>query len=158
MALFDSAIGGCYCCVSFSPRVDWICLFFLLYEGDQDERETEPNFPSVSIQLSRVEWQQQAILVSARASWEGVKYIEMLASCIDVIQLSALVLYGNLTCFQCCLCCRADDSRQRHVKCLTVLKLHSRGSKRRRTSDTFSLLTYLLKSWYFYMLANCTAQ
>lgn len=31
MALFDSAIGGCYCCVSFSPRVRWIGCFFLFF-------------------------------------------------------------------------------------------------------------------------------
>lgn len=54
----------------------------------------------MSILLSRLEWQLQAILVSARTSREGVKYTEMLASCIDIIQLSGPIPRRSLACFQ----------------------------------------------------------
>lgn len=90
----------------------------------------------MSIQLSRVEWQQRAILVSARTSLEGVKYIEMSAFRFDVTQLSGQIPECNLTCIQCYLCCRGGNSGQRCVKCLSVVKLHTRGRKRKTSTSS----------------------
>lgn len=137
MALFDSAIGGCYCCVSSSlppppssPECIGFACFFCCKRQIRKSEKQNQTFPPRPFSCQALSGNSGQYWCRPALVGKGVKYAETLPAHVDVIQLSGLIPECSLTWIQCYMCCRAGNSGQRRMKCLTVIKLHT-GRKRR---------------------------